>query len=57
MVCDYIPYEQEKYRVRLTFGEDRLTYNNDVSSPAASLLETKLLLKSTIFDASKGARL
>ena len=57
MVCDYIPHRQEKYRVRLTVGGDRLTYNDDVSSPTASLLETKLLLNSTISDASKRARI
>ena len=56
MVCDYIPYKEEKHRVRLTVGGDHLTYNDDVSSPAASLLETKLLLNSTPSDASKGAR-
>ena len=56
MVCDYIPHRQEKYRVRLTVGGDRLTYTDDVSSPTSSLLETKLLLNSTIFDESKGAR-
>ena len=40
MVCDYRPHKQEKHRVRLTVGGDRLTYNDDVSSPATSLLET-----------------
>ena len=55
MVCGYRPHKQEKHRVRLTVGGDRLPYNDDVSSPLASLLETKLLL-STISDASKGAR-
>ena len=55
MVCDYRPHKQEKHRVRLTVGGDRLTYNEDVSSPEASLLETKLLLNSTISDAFKGA--
>ena len=57
MVCDYRQYKEEEYRVRLTVVGDRLPYNDDVSSPAASLLETKLLLNSTIYDASKGARL
>ena len=56
MVCDYRPHKEETYRVRLTVGGDRLTYNDDVSSPAASLLETKLLLNSTISDVSKGER-
>ena len=56
MVCDYIPHTQDTYRVRLTVGGDRLPYNDDVVSPAASLLEIKLLLNSTISDASKGVR-
>ena len=37
-------------------GGDRLSYSSDTGSPAASLLETKLLLNSTISDAQKGAR-
>ena len=56
MVCDYRPHKQEKHRVRLTVDGDRLPYNDNVSSPAASLLETKLLLNSTISDAYKGAQ-
>ena len=56
IVCDYRPHKQEKHRVRLTVSGDRPPYNDDVASPAASLLETKLLLNSTISDASKGAR-
>ena len=47
---------KKKYRERLTVGGDRLTYTDDVSSPTASLLETKLLLNSTISDAYKGAQ-
>ena len=35
---------------------DRLTHNNDAESPAASLLDTKILMNSVIFDANKGAR-
>ena len=35
---------------------DRLTYSQDAKSPAADLLETKILLNSTISDARKGAR-
>ena len=40
----------------MTVGGDSLLYNDDVSSPTASLLETKLLLNSTISDAPKGGR-
>ena len=56
MICDYRSHKQEKHRVRLTVGGDRHTYTDDVSSPAASLLETKLLLNSTFSDVSKGSR-
>ena len=33
-----------------------LTYNADAGSPAANMLETKLILNSTISDAHRGAR-
>jgi hypothetical protein len=55
-ICDYRPLKTEPYRVRLTVGGDKLPYDNDAGSPAASLLETKLILNSTISDADKGAR-
>ena len=55
-VCDYRPLKTEKYRVRMTIGGDRLTYDHDTTSPAASLLETKLIINSVISDAKKGAR-
>ena len=56
MVCDYRPYKQEKYRIRLPISGYRLLYNDDVYFLAASLLETKFLLKSIISNASKGTR-
>ena len=55
-VCDYRPLKAEKHRVRMTIGGDRLEYHEDTTSPAASLLETKLLINSVISDAKKGAR-
>ena len=55
-ICDYRPLKSEPYRVRLTVGGDKLPYDDDAGSPAASLLETKLILNSTISDADKGAR-
>ena len=55
-VCDYRPLKLEQYRVRLVVGGDKLFYDDDVSSPAASLLETKILINSVISDAKKGAR-
>ena len=48
MVCDYRPLKSKKYRVRLTVGGDKLTCEFDVASPAASILETKLVISSVI---------
>ena len=56
MVCDYRPLKQEKYRVRLTIGGDRLSYEKETASPAANLLETKLLVNSVISESKLGAR-
>ena len=41
------------YRVRIAVGGDKLTYDNDTGSLAVNLLETKVLLNSTILDATK----
>ena len=56
MVCDYRPGKDDPYRTRLTIGGDKLDYYGNASSPAASLLETKLIINSVISDSSKGAR-
>jgi len=56
MVCDYRPLKDEKYRVRITVGGNKLPYHDDAGSPVADLLETKILLNSTISDAKRGAR-
>ena len=56
-VCDCRPIKPEPYRFRLTVGGYRLEYPDDVSSPAASLLGSKLLFNITISDARRGARL
>ena len=56
MVCGIRPLKTEKNRVQLTVGGDRLQYPDDTASPAATLLETKLLLNSTISQNAKGAR-
>ena len=55
-ILDYRPLKGEQYRVRITVGGDRLTYLDDVGSPGANLMETKILVNSTISDASRGAR-
>jgi len=56
MVCDYRPLKDEPWRVRLTIGGDKLDYAEETASPAANLLETKLLINSVSYDAHKGAR-
>ena len=56
MVCDHRPLKNGKDRVRLMLGGDVLDYFGDSSSPAASLLEAKLLVNSVIYDAHRGAR-
>ena len=55
-VCDHRPLKEEKYRVRMTIGGDKLEYQHETASPAASLIETKLLLNSVISNAKDGAR-
>ena len=55
-VCNIKPHKKETHQVRLVVGGDRLTYNDDAGSPAAFLLETKILLNSVISDAKNGAK-
>ena len=55
-VCVIRPQKAETHRVRMTFGGDRLDYPGDPSSPATSMLTTKIHLNSTISDAKNGAR-
>ena len=55
-VCDYRPLKSEPYRVRIVVGGDKLSYAEDAASPATGLVESKLLINSTISDAKKNAR-
>ena len=55
-VYDYRLLKEELYKTRITAGGDRLGYNNNTGSPVANLLETKILLNSTISDTRKGVR-
>ena len=55
-IYDIRPLKTETHRVRMTVGGDRLDYEEDPSSPAVSLLDTKIMLNSVISDAHKGAR-
>ena len=51
-VCDHRPLKSEPWRIRLVVGGDKVIYFDDQGSPAANLLETKLLLNSVISDAT-----
>ena len=55
-VCDIKLHKQERYRVRLVVGGDKLECEYDTGAPAASLFDTKILCNSIISDAHKGAR-
>ena len=55
MVYDYRPFKSDPHRVSLTVSGEWLEYLLDTSSPAASLIETKLLLNSVISDAKHGS--
>ena len=55
-VCDCCPLKDEQWRVRLVVGGDKLPYDSDSGSPTTDMIETKLLINSTISDADKGAR-
>ena len=56
MVCNYRPLKEEKYRVRLTIGGNKLDYNNETASPTANLIDTIFLVNSTISNAHEGAK-
>ena len=49
-VCDLRPLKKEQYRVRMTVGGDKLEYYEDTASPTATLLDTKIIVNSTISD-------
>ena len=44
LVVDIRPLKDEKYRIRITVGGDKLGFCGDASSVAASLATVKLLL-------------
>ena len=55
-VIDYRPLKSKPHMVRITVGDDRLSYLDNAGSPAANMLETKVLVNSTISDAKRGSR-
>ena len=54
-VCDHRPLKEEKWRVRLFIGRDKLRYEFDSDSPTTDLTKTKILLNSVISDVKDGA--
>ena len=55
-VLDYRLMKQEKYRVRIIVGGDKLTYSFYRDSPTTNLVETKIMINSTIPGTVKGVR-
>ena len=55
-LCYYRPLKSKTFRAILTVGKEILEYPEDALSPAASLLESKLLFNTIIPDARWGAR-
>ena len=55
-VLNYKPPKDEKHRVHITVGGDRLTYLYDSSSSIANIIEKKVLLNSTISYARHSAQ-
>ena len=55
LICDVRPLKNETHRVRMNVGGDKLECDGNPSSPAVSLLNTKICFNSVISDAHKGA--
>jgi hypothetical protein len=45
--CNYRPQREEKHRVSLTIGDNRIDYSGNKSTPTANLTTTKLLINTT----------
>jgi hypothetical protein len=48
LVCDFKPNKNEKHRVRLTVGGDRLDYSGDTATSTAGITTFKILINSTL---------
>jgi hypothetical protein len=48
IVCDYKPHKQEKERVWLTVGGDKLDYSGDVTTSTADITTFKILINITL---------
>jgi hypothetical protein len=55
-ICNIRPQKKETHGVRMTAGGDKLDYPGDASSPTVSMLDSKIMLNSTISDARHGGR-
>ena len=56
-VCDHRSLKTEPWVVKLVVGGEMLPYEADAGSPASNLVETKILLNSTISDAINGEKI
>ena len=56
MVSNNRTLKEEKFRLRIKVGGDRLSYHLDACSPADDVPETKIMLNSMISYPRKGAR-
>jgi hypothetical protein len=48
IVCDYKPHKQEKERVRLAVGGDKLDYSGDVATSTSDITNYEILINSTL---------
>ena len=55
-ISDHRPLKDEKWRIFVVVGGNKLTYVYNFSSPATDLIKTKILLNSIIPDAKSSAR-
>jgi hypothetical protein len=47
LVCNFKPNKNEKHRVRLTVGGDRLDYSGETAMPTVDIITFKILINST----------
>jgi hypothetical protein len=48
IACDYKPHKQEKERVRLPIGGDKLNYSGDIATSTADITTFKIIINSTL---------
>ena len=57
LICDLRPLKNDTHCARMTAGGDKLECDGDPSSPAVSLLNTKIFFNGVISDAHKGEKI